>query len=84
MQTFTYDIGDWADKLDAWCIAIRNLARAHGVAHRLYIGDAIKEIRKPATTTWQPTKRIDESFRMAVAGGIPEEELLAIRTLIFG
>lgn len=84
MQTFTYDIGEWADKLDAWCIAIRNLARAHGVAHRLHINYAIKEIRKPATVTYSPHKRVDESFLLAVEGGIPEEELLAIRTLIFG
>lgn len=84
MQTFTYDPDGWPEKLDAWVLAIRNLARDHRVAHRIYIGDAIKEIRKPATATYSPHKRIEESFRMAVAGGIPEEELLAIRALIFG
>lgn len=84
MPTFTYVTDEWAAKLDAWVLAIRNLARIHKVAHRVYINDAVKEVRKPVTLNWTPMKRVDESFRMAVTGGIPEEELLAVRTLIFG
>ena len=82
MQTFTWEPG-YAQKLDAWVSTIRSLARTHGVEHRVLINDAIKEVRKPATLTGDPRARLDRSFKLAVAGGIPEEELKSIRALIF-
>jgi 3-keto-L-gulonate-6-phosphate decarboxylase len=82
MQTFTWEPA-YAQKLDAWVSTIRNLARAHGVAHRVSINAAVKEVRKPPTATDNPRARLDRSFKLAVAGGIPEEELKSIRALIF-
>jgi hypothetical protein len=82
MQTFTWN-QEYGQKLDAWVLTIRNLARAHGVAHRIAISDAVKEIRKPATVTGDPLARLDKSFKLAVQGGIPEEELRAVYALIF-
>jgi hypothetical protein len=75
---------EYAQKLDAWVNAIRNLARAHGVAHRVRINDAVKEIRKPITVSSSGLGRVDNSLKLAVQGGIPEEELRAIHALIFG
>ncbi len=83
MQTFTWN-PEYVQKLDAWANTIRNLARAHGVAHRVAINDAVKEIRKPVGVTADPLARLDKSFKLAVQGGIPEEELRAVYTLIFG
>jgi hypothetical protein len=82
MQTFIWK-PEYVQKLDAWVSTIRSLARAHGVAHRVFINDAIKEVRKPATVTGDPRARLDKSFKLAVQGGIPEEELRTLYTLIF-
>lgn len=76
---------EWIAKVDAWVLAIRNLSRDHKVAHHPSIGLAVKEARKvTASATWQPTHLIDKSYRLAVEAGIPPEDLLAVRALIFG
>lgn len=69
-------------KVDAWVNAVRALARQHGVAHRPGVTYAVKSARRLLVT--EPlTQMIYLSSRNAQSAGIPEEELLAIRTLIF-
>ena len=70
-------------KLDAWVNAIRTLARQHGVSHRIHISEAVKTARKTLATQTL-ANQVQESSRMAIVGGIPAEEMVAIRTLIFG
>ena len=70
-------------KVDAWVYAVRTLARQHGCAHREGVNFAVKSARRLLVTESLSTM-IYLSSRNAQSAGIPEEELLAIRTLIFG
>ncbi len=70
------------DKIDAWVNAIRSLARQHRVAHRSDVSMAIKIIRRTLVTE-SLLSQVLKSTEYALTAGIPKEELLAIRTLIF-
>ena len=70
------------DKLDAWVNAIRSLARQYRVAHREDTSLAIKFVRRTMVTE-SISSMVSKSVAFAKSAGIPEEELAAIRTLIF-
>jgi hypothetical protein len=64
-------------KRDAWIAAIRQLSRIHKCSHTAAIANAIKFARvEPVGAT--------TSFKICVQAGIPEAELVAVMTLIFG
>lgn len=70
-------------KLDAWVNSIRGLARQHGVAHRTEIGRVVKDLRM-ARTPPVLEMLVRSSVFTCIDAGIPEDELIAVRTLIFG
>lgn len=70
------------DKLDAWVSAIRTLARQHRVAHREEVSLAIKFVRRTLVTESIPSM-VSKSAEYAKSAGIPSDEIVAIRTLIF-
>lgn len=70
-------------RLDAWVGAIRQLARDHNVAHKKAFTLAITSARlKTATSTVDFI--VNASAGYCVEAGIPEEQLVAVRTMIFG
>jgi hypothetical protein len=71
------------ERIDAWVCAIRNMARSHGVAHKASFSKAVAAARKRLSTESFPDL-VRMSFTHAVSAGIPEEELIAVRTLLFG
>lgn len=71
-------------KLDAWVSSIRGLARQHGVAHRTEIGRAVKEVNLARSKPVLLETVLNFSLAKAEYAGIPEDELIAVRTLIFG
>lgn len=70
------------DKLDAWVSAIRTLARQHRVAHREEVSLAIKFVRRTLVTE-SISSMVSKSAAYAKSAGIPSDEIVAIRTLIF-
>lgn len=71
------------ERIDAWVCAIRNMARSHGVAHKASFSKSVAVTRKRMATETFPAL-LQMSFTHAVSAGIPEEELIAVRTLLFG
>lgn len=63
-------------RIDAWVISIRKLARANGCAHTLAVNHAIKFARTAPQS--------NAVITACVEAGIPEDQLIAIHTLIFG
>lgn len=59
----------------AWVSAIRGLARQHRCAHKLELSHAIRVAR---------TGNVPMATQFAMQAGIPNEELVALSTLIFG
>lgn len=70
-------------KVDAWVLAVRQLARQHRCAHLGMITYAVKVARRTLVSETIPTI-IGLSSRHAQSAGIPEEELNAVRALLFG
>ena len=62
-------------KLDAFVAALRGLARTNSCAHRLSFSHAIKAAR-----VWD----FAAAARFAHTAGIPDEQVTAVYTLIFG
>lgn len=72
------------DKIDAWVSSIRGLARIHRCAHTLAFSRAVKDARPLVFTLQRARESVAASMRECVNAGIPEEELVSIRTLLFG
>lgn len=67
-------------KLDAWIVSIRQLARIHKCAHKTSVANILKSMRTHGILVY--THR---EIHIGLAGaGIPEEELTAVYTLIYG
>lgn len=71
-------------KLDAWINSIRGLARQHGVAHRPAIGRAVKDLRLATSKPVILEVVVRSSVESCAEAGIPKDELISVRTLIFG
>lgn len=71
-------------KLDAWVSSIRGLARIHRCAHTLTFSQAVKLARPLHLSLHHANQAAIASMRSCIEAGIPEEELVAIRTLLFG
>lgn len=71
-------------KLDAWINSIRGLARQHGVAHRSEVSQAVKDLRMVTSKPVILDIIVRSSTFTLIDAGIPEDELIAVRTLIFG
>lgn len=71
-------------KLDAWVNSIRALARTHGVAHRPTIGRVVKDLRLATSKPVILDIVLRSSIESCADVGIPKDELIAVRTLIFG
>lgn len=70
------------EKRDALVAAIRSLARSHGVAHRVFVNDAVKLLKRIQSET-SLALQWPRILNDAGDGGVPIDELRAVYTMLF-